>query len=58
MDIQPTPCFGDKVADKNYIVRPGAYAVIFDSTNRVAAIPGTTGYFLPGGGLEKGELPV
>jgi len=49
------PTFGEKKSDVAYIARRGAYAVIFDNRNRVAAMRGRSGYFLPGGGLEEGE---
>jgi len=49
------PTFGRKVPDATYVVRPGVYAVIFDDGNRVAAVKGGSGYYLPGGGIEEGE---
>ncbi|MGB8353574.1 MAG: NUDIX domain-containing protein [Chthoniobacteraceae bacterium] len=52
------PTFGEKKPNVAYIARPGAYAVIFDNDRRVAAMRGSSGYFLPGGGLEKGETLV
>jgi 8-oxo-dGTP diphosphatase len=47
--------FGEKVAGALYVVRPGAYAVIMDERHHVAALRAVGGYYLPGGGLEKGE---
>lgn len=50
--------FGSKKAGVNYFVRQGAYAVIFKSQNRneVGLIRAHgQQYFLPGGGIEKGE---
>lgn len=57
-DASPTdfvPCFGTKMPGINYVVRPGAYAVIFDGAGAVAAVAGPGGYYLPGGGIESGE---
>jgi 8-oxo-dGTP diphosphatase len=44
-------------ADKNkqYTTRVGAYAVIKNDQGLIAAVKTSTGYFLPGGGLEPGE---
>lgn len=44
--------------DKEYIKRPGAYGVIKNVDGLVAIIKTKTGYFLPGGGIEKDESPV
>ena len=47
--------FGQRTRGVNYVARPGAYAVIFDASRRVAVIQTPRGYFLPGGGAEPGE---
>lgn len=49
--------FGQKKANKNYVFRPGAYALIFNKEKNKLAIIQTEDqhYFLPGGGLESGE---
>lgn len=51
--------FGHKIEGQRYIHRPGAYAVIFDSANRVAVMMShnNLGGFLPGGGIDAGETP-
>jgi 8-oxo-dGTP diphosphatase len=43
--------------DKKYIKRPGAYGIFKNVNNLIALIKTKTGYFLPGGGIENGELP-
>ncbi|MBZ2404941.1 NUDIX domain-containing protein [Liquorilactobacillus hordei] len=50
--------FGNKNIGVNYFVRKGAYAVIFRNQNRseIGLIrTHEQQYFLPGGGIEKGE---
>lgn len=47
--------FGTRAVGVEYIVRPGAYAVVFDSSGRVAVMRNSSGYYLPGGGIEAGE---
>ncbi len=50
------PQFGERLAGQVYTYRPGAYAVIFDADQRVAAVKNGYGnYFLPGGGADPGE---
>ena len=49
------PHFGQKIKGATYIVRPGAYAIIFDAQNYVGLIQVGEGYFLPGGGIDAGE---
>ncbi len=51
------PVFGERLADRAYQRRPGAYAVIRDDAGRVAVIRLSTGTFLPGGGSDPGETP-
>jgi len=46
--------FGEKLANFDYCIRDGVYAVIRND-KAVAAIQGVSGYFLPGGGVEAGE---
>jgi 8-oxo-dGTP diphosphatase len=50
--------FGNKLDRIDYIVRPGAYAVIEGNDKRIALIETGDGYFLPGGGIEAGETEV
>ncbi|GAA0339475.1 NUDIX hydrolase [Bacillus carboniphilus] len=49
--------FGEKEEGKEYIRRPAAYGVMFNSQkDKVAIIQTSDGkYFLPGGGIEKNE---
>ncbi|MFH1366632.1 MAG: NUDIX domain-containing protein [Patescibacteria group bacterium] len=42
--------------DKKYFQRIGAYVIIIND-NLLATVKTKTGYFLPGGGLEKNESP-
>ncbi|NFE94581.1 NUDIX hydrolase [Clostridium botulinum] len=46
--------FGERLKDKKYTDRIGAYALIFHN-DKIAVIKLPGGYFLPGGGVEKGE---
>lgn len=48
--------FGYKKSNKQYVLRPSCYAIIFDdSCLKVAVIQKGTKYFLPGGGMENAE---
>jgi len=48
------PQFGEALPGRNYIERPGAYALVLrDGSVLVVATP--SGYFLPGGGVDAGE---
>ncbi len=49
--------FGDQRTGYTYIDRPGAYAIIFNPEKEIAVVETPTGFFLPGGGIEKGESP-
>lgn len=50
------PSFGYKKSNKQYVLRPSCYAIIFDeSCLKVAVIQKGTKYFLPGGGMENAE---
>lgn len=40
---------------KDYRDRVGAYAVIFNDENKIPVVKTSTGYFLPGGGIENNE---
>ncbi len=57
IDQARTPEFGEKIPGVEYILRPGAYAVIFDAHKRVAVIQVDERVFLPGGGSNPGEIP-
>ncbi|MBM7543774.1 8-oxo-dGTP diphosphatase [Weissella beninensis] len=52
--------FGEHHLNKNYLVRKGAYAIIFkDVTRTKIGLIRAHGdqYFLPGGGIEQNETP-
>ena len=46
--------FGEKLEGVTYNPRPGAYAIILEN-GKTAAVKTSTGYFLPGGGIEENE---
>ncbi len=48
--------FGEKKEGVVYARRPGAYAV-FVENGKVAVVDVAGKYFLPGGGVDEGELP-
>lgn len=47
--------FGEELPGIKYEERPGAYAIILNANDEIAVIKTSFGYFLPGGGLDKGE---
>jgi 8-oxo-dGTP diphosphatase len=49
------PEFGERIEGQFYRSRPGAYALITDSTRRLCIIQSNGGHFLPGGAIEPGE---
>jgi 8-oxo-dGTP diphosphatase len=54
----PIPEFGTRHEGKNYVDRPGVYAVIENKHKQIAVIETRNGYFLPGGGIDPGETVV
>jgi len=50
--------FGNRLDGKNYIDRPGVYALIEDNHGQIAVIETSNRYFLPGGGIDSGETEV
>ena len=52
------PVFGQRTLGTAYVRRPSVYALIRDSSGRVAMVRTAEGVFLPGGGVESGETPV
>lgn len=48
--------FGEKIAGKDYIERPGAYAVIIKN-GLYAVVKNPKSFFLLGGGIEADETP-
>jgi 8-oxo-dGTP diphosphatase len=57
MDFQNEPVFGERVLGCPYVVRPSAYALVRNSEMLIAVVRTSSGHFLPGGGLERGEDP-
>jgi 8-oxo-dGTP diphosphatase len=49
--------FGIRIAGCRYVLRPSAYALLRDEEGRVAIVRSARGWFLPGGGIERGESP-
>ena len=52
------PEFGTRLVGIDYMDRPGVHAVIEDDDGQVGVIETSTGYFLPGGGMDPGETEV
>jgi len=52
-----TVVFSSPTPGLRYKKRPAAYVVIINRGGMVAAVKGTRGYFLPGGGSLPGESP-
>ncbi len=50
------PSFGERQRGEHYIPRPGAYAVISGPTGEMAVVRYRSAYFLPGGGINSGEM--
>lgn len=47
--------FGKKISGKDYILRPGVHGLIRRADDLVAVVFTPDGYFLLGGGLQRGE---
>jgi 8-oxo-dGTP diphosphatase len=47
--------FGIKSSNARYVARPSAYAVLFNAEKKILVVRHKGKYFLPGGGLERGE---
>ena len=54
---QDIPEFGDKVAEVQYVLRPGGYAVVRNAAGAIAVASTPRGFVLPGGGQDDGETP-
>lgn len=50
--------FGTKLDGIDYIDRPGVYAVMENGHKQVALIEISSGYLLPGGGIDPGETEI
>ena len=57
MVTSTNPIFGKRVPGIRYIVRPSVYALVCNEAGEFAAVRTPKGYFLPGGGIDKGETP-
>lgn len=55
-DWQTVPVFGFRREKVPCVIRESAYALFADSDGRLAIVQSTDGTFLPGGGLETGEM--
>jgi len=53
----PAPTFGVRSGGCPYVIRPCAYALVQDGEGRIALVRTPAGWFLPGGGIDKGETP-
>lgn len=51
------PVFGERTPGATYIRRPSAYAIVQNDRAQVAVVRTRKGVFLPGGGVESGEIP-
>lgn len=49
--------FGNYRSEARYRSRPGAYALLLNEQGLLGRVSLPQGYFLPGGGIEKGESP-
>jgi 8-oxo-dGTP diphosphatase len=47
--------FGERINGVSYKTRPGAYAIVINANGKVAVVKTSTGFFLPGGGIEQDE---
>lgn len=56
-DWTQVPVFGARAEAERYTVRPSAYGLIDDGRGQLAVVRTSHGVFLPGGGIEEGEMP-
>jgi 8-oxo-dGTP pyrophosphatase MutT (NUDIX family) len=56
-EAAPQPQYGRRIDGRNYLVRPGSYAVIQNDHGQVAIAQTAGGIGLPGGGADGGESP-
>ncbi len=52
------PEFGQRLAGRRYVPRPGAYALLVNAQGEIAVMETPRGGFLPGGGAEGEETPA
>lgn len=60
MKVNTSQIFGEKIGGLHYTVRNAVYGVIFNEVkDQVLVVKINNGhYFLPGGGIEKNEMPI
>jgi len=56
-DWSKAPVFGIRSEGARWVIRPSAYGLLEDQDGRVAVVRSRDGTFLPGGGVEAGEMP-
>jgi 8-oxo-dGTP diphosphatase len=56
-DWNKAPVFGIRSEGAPWVIRPSAYGLLEDRDGRVAVVRSRDGTFLPGGGVEAGEIP-
>ena len=54
---KPVPQFGVQEPDREYLSRPGAYAILPSEKGLLAVVKTPNGIYLPGGGIEAQETP-
>ena len=52
------PEFGERLPGRQYVPRPGSYALLFNAQGELAVMETQRGGFLPGGGTEGKETPT
>lgn len=57
VEHEDKPVFGQRAAGASYVLRPSTYALIKNAFGQVAVVRTAQGVFLPGGGIEMGEMP-
>ncbi len=53
--MEEVPQFG--IPTGSYLERPGAYAIIFDDAKRLLVVSVHGSFYLPGGGIDRDEIP-
>ena len=56
-DCSDAPRFGRASPDRATVIRPSAYALLFDAEGRIALVDTPQGLLLLGGGIDDGESP-
>lgn len=56
--VEGIPEFGAAVPGADYVLRPGGYLVVRNSQGEIAVLSTPQGFFLPGGGQDRGESPA